>query len=109
MNIDSLVKNAGIIMIGISALIWSSAKHDFQLIQLGDMVRNQFLLDKQTGRVWQKVCDGESKLGECEGILVWEEMYISDLTPSDSRAALIYDYIVKQREDAKQKNRKGGE
>ena len=95
MKIDSIVKSVGILMIGISCLVWSSTRHDFQLTQLGDMARNQFLLDKVTGRVWQKVCDGENKgVGECDGILVWEEMYVSDLTPPESRPALIYDYIV---------------
>lgn len=104
MKIDSIVKSVGILMIGISCLVWSSTRHDFQLTQLGDMARNQFLLDKETGRVWLKVCDGESNIvGECDGILVWEEMYVSDLTPPDSRPALIYDYIVKQREEKEQK------
>lgn len=104
MSIDSLVKSAGILMIGISCLVWTSTRHDFQLIQLGDMVRNQFLLDKETGRVWLKVCDGETKgLADCDGVLIWQEMYVSDLTPPESNPALIYDYIVKQRDEEKQK------
>ncbi len=102
MKIDSIVKSAGILMVGVSCLMWSSTRHNFQLIQLGEMARNQFLLDRETGRVWQKVCDGENKgVGECDGILVWDEMYVSDLTPPDSRPALIYDYVVKQREEEK--------
>lgn len=104
MKIDSLLKSIGILMVGVSCLMWSSTRHNFQLIQLGEMARNQFLLDKGTGRVWQKVCDGENKgVGECDGILVWEEMYVSDLTPAESRPALIYDYIVKQRDEEKEK------
>lgn len=91
-------------MIGVSCLIWSSTKHDFQLIQLGEMARDQFLLDKETGRIWRKVCDGDNKVvGVCDGVLVWEEMYASDLTPSYSQPALIYDYIVKTRQEAKMK------
>ena len=104
MEFYPLIKSVGILMIGVSCLVWVSTKHDFQLIQLGEMARNQFLLDGETGRVWQKVCDGENKgVGECDGILVWEEMYVSDLTPPDSRPALIYDYIVKQRDEEKKK------
>jgi hypothetical protein len=105
MNIDSIVKNISILTIVISCLLWTSfARHDFQLIQLGEMARNQFLLDKVSGRVWQKVCDGESKsIGECDGVLIWEEMFVTDLTASDSRPALVYNYIVEQREAVKMK------
>lgn len=111
MSIYSAVKDASIIIIAISCLIWVTTKHDFQLIQLGEMHKNQFLLDKETGRVWQKVCDGEvgkigTTLGDCNGALIWAEMYVTDLTPSNSRPALIYDYILQQREEAKQTKHK---
>ena len=47
--------------------------HDYQLIQLGDFRRDQFLIDKKTGRTWIAVCVGESKGSDCEGDLVWQE------------------------------------
>lgn len=39
----------------------------FQLIQLSEFRRDQFLVDTQTGKLWQKVCvivDGEKCIGE---------------------------------------------
>lgn len=102
MKIYSLAKGTGILMIGVSCLIWTSTRHDFQVTQLGDMARNQFLVDKQTGRVWQKVCGGEVKgMGDCDGVLVWEEMYVTDLTPPNSSPALTYEYITKKRKEEK--------
>lgn len=99
MSIESIAKSIGILMIGISCLLWSG-KHEFQMEQLGDMARNQFLIDKTSGRVWQKACDGKSNgLGDCDGVMIWEEMYVADLTPPESRPALVYDYFVKQREE----------
>jgi hypothetical protein len=38
----------------------------FQLVQLGDMRRDQFLLDTQTGKMWARVClkiDSETPAG----------------------------------------------
>ena len=51
--------------------------HDYQLIQLGDFRRDQFLIDKNTGRVWNKVCSGDVKGADCDGELMFEEMAVS--------------------------------
>ena len=66
-------------------------KHDFQLVQLGDFRRDQFLVDKSTGRVWQSICSGPTNGPDCNGMLIWDEMYVGGgVTPSDSGAALAY-------------------
>ncbi len=31
-------------------------EHNFELIQLGSMRRDQYLLDKKTGQIWAKTC-----------------------------------------------------
>ena len=67
-----------------------SEKHDFQLIQLGNFRRDQFLVDKTTGRVWVSTCTGEVAGPDCQGILTWDEMYVDGITPSDSTAARVY-------------------
>ena len=68
-----------------------SIEHDFQLVQLGDFRRDQFLVDKSTGRVWQSICSGPTSGPDCNGMLIWDEMYVGGgVTPSDSGAALAY-------------------
>jgi hypothetical protein len=67
-----------------------SVKHDFQLVQLGDFRRDQFLVDKSTGRVWQSLCSGEVAGPDCKGMLIWDEMYVDGVTPSDSSTARLY-------------------
>ena len=64
--------------------------HDFQLVQLGTFRRDQFLFDKSTGRVWQSTCAGEVSGPDCQGMLIWDEMYVDGVTPSDSSAARVY-------------------
>ena len=49
-------------------------EHDYQLIQLGEFRRDQFLLDKKTGLTWRPVCDGEFKEGNCTGSMRWQKM-----------------------------------
>jgi len=66
------------------------ARHDFVLTQLGSMRRDQFLLDRTTGRVWQSVCDGEVNGPDCKGSTVFEEVYVSDVTPDSSVAAKLH-------------------
>jgi hypothetical protein len=66
------------------------AKHDFQLTQLGEFRRDQFLVDKSTGRVWQSVCTGDVSGPDCKGMLIWDEMYVDGVTPSDSATAIVY-------------------
>lgn len=50
----------------------------FQLIQLSDMRQDQFLLDTQTGRLWQLSAD--SKTGN--RVLVEITSFLSDMTPA---------------------------
>jgi hypothetical protein len=68
----------------------ASPKHDFQLIQLGQFRRDQFLVDKASGRVWQSVCSGNVNGADCDGMLIWDEMYVDGITPSSSTAAVVY-------------------
>ena len=65
-------------------------ERDFQLVQLGNFRRDQFLVDKSSGRVWQSVCSGPANGPDCNGMLIWDEMYVGGVTPSDSGAALAY-------------------
>ena len=59
-------------------------EHDFQLVQLGEFRRDQFLVDKRTGRVWQSICTGEAAGPDCKGMLIWDEMYVTGETPSST-------------------------
>lgn len=89
------MRSAGLLLLGLAALLaaasfagftpsthkWNNqhmlipnAEHDFQLIQLGEFRRDQFLLDRKTGRVWQPVCSGKSTGPDCAGEMVWVEM-----------------------------------
>ncbi len=76
----------GILLVGIAACISTFTylnKPDarFEAVQLGTMRADQFLVDKGSGRIWEKVCMGESDAGVCKGRLLWEEMFVSSLTP----------------------------
>lgn len=65
-------------------------EHSFQLVQLGEMRRDQFLYDKRTGRIWTSVCTGQVSGANCSGMVIWEEMYVDGVTPPTSPAALYY-------------------
>jgi len=62
-------------------------EHDFQLVQLGVMRRDQFLYDKHTGRIWTRVCAGQVSGADCNGTIIWQEMSVDDITPSTSPAS----------------------
>ena len=62
-------------------------EHAFEIVQLGTFRRDQFLIDKKTGRVWEKICVGKVAGADCDGIDIWDEMYVSEVTPGDSLAA----------------------
>lgn len=68
----------------------SFPEHDFQLVQLGEMRRDQFLYDKRTGRIWNSVCTGQVSGANCSGMLVWQEMYVDGITPPTSPASTYY-------------------
>ncbi len=63
---------------------------DFQLVQLGTFRRDQFLVDRQSGRVWQSVCAGKVSGVDCQGLVIWQEMYVAGLTPENSSATLAF-------------------
>jgi|SRR6185312_5257293 len=78
----------------------SHEDHEFQLIQLGEMRRDQFLLDKKTGRVWTEVCTGQIVGPDCKGQLVWQEMQVEGL-PSVSNPASIFSGLPTQPQTSK--------
>ena len=109
----------GILVIGLAALLFASAffirvaneahatppasttetatPHDFQLTQLGTFRRDQFLVDKNTGRIWQTICVGKVNGPDCNGMLIWDEMYVSQVTPMDSSAGRTYLEFISKR------------
>lgn len=52
----------------------------FQITQHPQFRGDQFLLDTETGRVWQLVTSGRDSAGKPTGV-VWEEMSRLDLKP----------------------------
>jgi hypothetical protein len=52
------------------------AKPGFELVQLGELRRDQFLVDGDSGRVWERVCSGEVKGPDCNGNVLWREMCV---------------------------------
>jgi hypothetical protein len=66
------------------------AKQGFQMIQLGEFRRDQFLVNRDSGRVWQSVCAGKASGADCDGMLIWQEMYVDGVTPDISSAAFNY-------------------
>jgi hypothetical protein len=79
-----------------------TSQSDFQLVQLGQMRRDQFLIDRRTGRVWSSVCSGKTSGADCDGMIVWEEMYVYNVTPNDSPTAATYRAHLMQRTEKKQ-------
>ncbi len=65
------------ILLGILSFIYG--QHDYRLVQLGQMRRDQFLIDQKTGRIWSSVCDGESKGPDCNGAMIWQEQPVIGL------------------------------
>ena len=54
----------------------TEAKLGFEIVQLGEFRRDQFLVDRDSGGVWNRVCSGNVKDGECNGALIWEQMCV---------------------------------
>lgn len=73
----------GVCLMGLSHFLraqhaTSSSKHDYQMVQLGDMRRDQFLIDKETGRIWVKTCitsDTKPSI-DCDGATMWVEQNV---------------------------------
>jgi hypothetical protein len=61
-------------------------------VQLGQFRRDQFLVDRETGRVWSNVClsKAQTPSPNCDGLMIWEEMYVSGVTPPDSPATTAF-------------------
>jgi hypothetical protein len=91
-------------MIGISSLVYSityngKASTEYHLVQLGEMRRDQFLIDKKSGRIWENICLGEVDGSDCKGLGIWEEMYVRGVTPSTTRAFRLHEYFAKSTKD----------
>ncbi|MGZ3694126.1 MAG: hypothetical protein ACXWQO_07985 [Bdellovibrionota bacterium] len=52
----------------------------FQLIQLGDYHKDQFLLDTDTGKFWKPVCTKADAAGNCTGTMIWQLQVIEEIT-----------------------------
>lgn len=88
---------------------WETApkvEHSFELVQLGQFRRDQFLYDKRTGRVWQSSCVGKVNGPDCGGMMVWDEMYVDGVTPQDSPLSFLYNFYNQQQAKSEGKNRK---
>ena len=117
-NSISVLGSLGIFMAGLAALIVAGSvagfvvyyfspankapvnetpQSDFQVVQLGQFRRDQFLLDRRSGRIWTAVCSGKASGADCEGMLIWAEMYVDNVTPSDSAAAGAYRAYLSER------------
>jgi hypothetical protein len=90
MKLSEIVSALGIFLLGTAALIAAirlqqpqlpkrislapTADSAFELIQLGSMRRDQYLLERRTGTVWLLVCDGTVKGTGCDGEITWQKM-----------------------------------
>lgn len=66
----------------------------FQIMQLNDAVRSQYMIDTQTGKIWNRQC-GSSKNGECT-YFVWSAEDVEGITISKEKViqkALEYDKL----------------
>lgn len=70
-----------------------STRSSYEIIQPGHMSRDLHLLDKKTGRLWQRACRGQNTGFECNGVLYWDEMYVANMTPQSSSPAKVYDLV----------------
>ena len=60
---------------------------------VAQLQRDQFfLVDSRSGRVWERVCSGKTKGADCDGLLIWNEMYVSGVTPPESAATRVFAY-----------------
>lgn len=85
-----------IVTLSISPTLFAAAKNvktengRFQLIQLSDFRRDQYLLDTQTGTMWLKICIKPGKeTGDC-ALHVWEKDAIEDITISREAIKSLY-------------------
>jgi hypothetical protein len=74
----------------------------FQLVQLGSMRRDQFLLDKQTGTIWQNTCLYGNNGPDCD-FGAWMKQDVEELTHSKQ---VLYDTAKTLRELGQNKKSK---
>ena len=104
---DTPTKNFGNLLIGIAACIaaisyMSKPTTNFEVVQLGTMRMDQYLLDKTGGRIWRLVCMGGSSGAECKGRVLWDEMFVASHTSLDSPVANdLKDFIAEQEQKPK--------
>jgi len=92
----------GVFLIGGAFLVWVigsftkpkdlEIRSEYQLVQLGEMRRDQFLLDKKTGRIWTSVCFGKTSGADCDGLVIWQEMIRKD-NHADSSISTDLDHV----------------
>ena len=98
------LQGVGVFLIGVAFCIWAIAygeraqreppiHPEYQLVQLGNGARDQFLYDKNNGRTWRVVCSGQMKDFNCQGMIVWQEEYIEGITPDSANSAKIYKFM----------------
>jgi hypothetical protein len=79
LSVVEIGKAVGMLLLGAAALVaaiafTAPAAGSYQLYQLGEYRRDQFLLNTRTGKVWEKVCIGTTSGATCDGDLMWEEV-----------------------------------
>lgn len=77
-----------------------NAESGYEIVQPDRSGRDIYMLDKKTGRVWQRDCMGQKGGFGCDGVLFWNEMYVENITPRDSGPAQAYDRIRQIRSEA---------
>jgi hypothetical protein len=99
------VKLTFFISLLISSLVYAGKSNTgtnsgrFQLIQLSDMRRDQYLLDTQTGKLWTNVCylkEGD----DCE-ISAWSPEDIIDINANRKDLKALVDAVKKEKEQNK--------
>ena len=81
----------------------STPSPGFELVQLGNMRRDQFLVDQKTGRIWQSACMGNVSGADCTGMVIWQEMYVDGITPSDSDVTTTFNEALRAQAAGKNK------
>jgi len=67
------------------------------------MRRDQFLVDQKTGRIWQSACMGNVSGADCTGMVIWQEMYVDGITPSDSDVTTTFNEALRAQAAGKNK------
>lgn len=77
---------------------FASTPGRYQLLQMGSMRRDQFLLDSQDGKVWQKVCaySSNNAIGNCD-IEAFEEVTIIRTVADEDSVRNRVEYAKKAR------------